>query len=128
MNIYGMPNKQQLRDAASDLTISDLACEGLENLIEEYGDQSFTTMHDYVGAEAESLLWADDDCFDYLKDNGITDWDEAYYLNDHTVLSIARFYLTKELDDAIGELENADYESEYAADEADEGESAEEDK
>lgn len=126
MNIYGMPKKQQLRDAASDLTISDLASEGLENLIEEYGDQSFDTMHDCAEAEAESLLWADDDCFDYLRDNGITDWEEAYYLNDHTVLSIARFYLMKELDDAVGELENADYESEYAADEANEDESSEE--
>ena len=123
MDIYGMPKRQQLRDAASDLTMSDLAREGVENLIEEYGGRSFAAMRDCAETEAESLLWADDDCFDYLKDNGITDWEEACRLNNRTVLSVARFYLTKELDDAVWELENADYESEYEADEANECES-----
>ena len=114
-----MPKKRQLRDAANDLTLSDLACEGLGNLIEEYGGQSFSSMHDWSQAEAESLLQSDEDCFGYLQGNGITDWSEAFYLYNHTVLSIARFYLAKELDDAVGELENSDYEAEYAAEDDD---------
>ena len=114
-----MPTKQQLRDAANDLTLSNLAREGLENLIEEYGSQSFSSMRDWSQAEVESLLCADEDCFGYLQDNGITDWSEAFYLCDHTVLSVARFYLAKELDDAVGELESADYEAEYAAEDND---------
>lgn len=111
-----MPGKRQLRRAAYDLTMSALACEGLEDLIEEYGDQSFSSMHDWAEAEADALLSYADDCFGYLQENGITDWDEAYYLDRHDVVSIARFYLAKELDDAVGEIENADYEAEYAAD------------
>ena len=114
-----MPTKQQLRDAANDLTLSNLAREGLENLIEEYGSQSFSSMRDWSQAEVESLLCADEDCFGYPQDNGITDWSEAFYLCDHTVLSVARFYLAKELDDAVGELESADYEAEYAAEDDD---------
>ena len=108
-----MPSKQQLRDAANDIaTLSDTATDALENLIEECGS-SLDEMEAGACNEAESQLWADDDCFSYLQDNNLTNWNEAIDGGCSDVEGIARFYLEQELTNAIDYLRSVDFELDY---------------
>ncbi len=117
-----MPTKQQLRDAMGDITIlSDVATDALENLIEEYGD-SFDEMECQACNEAESQLWADEDCFSYLEDNNITEWIEAVKDGCSDVNGIAKFYLEKELIDVVERFRHIDYDLDYPEESEEEGE------
>ena len=117
-----MPTKQQLTDAINDITaISDLATEGLENLADEYGP-SLDAMEENVSNEAESLLWASEDCFSYLEDNDITDWDDAIDDGNYNVESIAKFFLERAINNAIDWLRTVDFDTEYPEEEEEEDE------
>ena len=117
-----MPTKQQLRDAANDITtLTDTATYALENLIEEYG-RSLDEMEASACDEAESQLWATEDCFSYLQDNDITNWNEAIDEGCADVEGIARFYLEQELTTAIDYLRNVDFELDYPEEDEDEEE------
>ncbi len=107
------PTKTQLEEAIADLTLSDVASDALEALADEYG-HSLDEMEDNAYNEAESQLWATEDCFSYLEDNDITDWDDAVRdggVSD--VLGVARFFLDREIREAIDSLRAIDFDLDY---------------
>ena len=116
------PTENQLKEAIADLSLSDVASEALENLADEYG-HSLDAMEDNAYNEAESQLWATEDCFSYLEDNDITDWNDAVCdggVSD--VLGVARFFLDREIREAIDSLRAIDFDLEYPQEEEDEEE------
>ena len=118
-----MPTKNQLDEAISFITpnLSNLAGEALENLAEDYGP-SIDDMEDEARNEAESLLGWNDDCFSYLQDNNITDWQEAIDDGADGVMSVAIFFLEKEINEAISKLRAIDFDLEYPEEDEDEEE------
>ena len=114
------PTKSQFLDAIADLSVSDKASEALENLADEYAD--LDDMRDARCDEAESLLTWDEDCFSYLQDNDVTDWTDAIDDGRYTLADVARFFLEREIDEAIDSLEAIDYESAYPQEGEDESE------
>ena len=114
------PTKAQLLDAIADLSVSDKASEALENLADEYAD--LDDMRNALYDEAESLLTWNDNCFTYLEDNDITEWEDAIDDGRYTVMDVARFFLEREIDEAIDSLEAIDYDSAYPQEEEDEEE------
>ena len=99
---------EELKDAITNamISVSPEASDVLQYVLDRYDEDSEdideSSVYDAISEECDSMFTYYSDAWDYLRDNGITDFDEA--INEcgcTNVCSIAWYYLRQEVE---GEL------------------------
>ena len=94
--------KEAIQSAQCD--VSDVASSVLDYVLDRFdGEEEIDEddVYDAIREESDSYFIYYDDAYDYLRDNCITDFDEAIGDGCTSVCSIAYYYLVQEIEENL---------------------------
>ena len=97
-------NKEDLKAKLDNLSLSALAEDIIRDMIDE--NDNFQDLYDNYPYEIDRSLIYYSDAFNYLMDENITDYEDAINWGATNITSIAYYYLTEEISNALNDLEN----------------------